>query len=84
MILATINNIDLATPLRSNIKHNNALLTDKANKCGLDFSKAVVINNKEEYINESKKPILRQHEFEELKGKDIVVKIYRTISTYEI
>ena len=74
MILATINNIDFAIPLRSNIKHNNALLTDKVNKCGLDFSKAVVITDKEEYIDQNKKPILRQHEFDELKGKDHIVK----------
>lgn len=74
MILATINNIDFAIPLRSNIKHNNSLLTDKVNKCGLDFSKAVVIKYKERYINTSTKPILRQNEFNELKGKEFIIK----------
>lgn len=72
MVLATIDNIDFAIPLRSNIKHNNSLLTDKLNNCGLDFSKAVVIKNKERYINTMEKPILRQNEFEALKGKDII------------
>lgn len=74
MILATINNIDFVILLRSNIKHNKALLTNKVNKCGLDFYKSVVITDKEEYVDENKKPILRQHEFDELKVKYHIVK----------
>lgn len=74
MVLATINNIDFAIPLRSHIKHDNVLWTDKANNCGLDFSKAVVIVDKLKYINYSIVPFIRQNEFNSLKGKEYIVK----------
>jgi protein AbiQ len=75
MALATINNVDFAIPLRSNIKHANVLWTDKSNNCGLDFSKAVIIMNKPQYIDNSTTPTIRQNEFNSLKGKDHIVKI---------
>lgn len=74
MALATINNIDFAIPLRSHIRHDNVLWTDKANKCGLDFSKAVIILDKLKYIDNSTTPLIRQNEFNSLKGKEHIVK----------
>ena len=70
MVLATVDNIDFAIPLRSNINHPNVIWTDKANNCGLDLSKAVVINDKGKYIDSTKNPIIRQNEFNALKGKE--------------
>lgn len=74
MALATIKNLDFAIPLRSHIKHCNVLWTDKENKCGLDFSKAVVIADKLKYIDWATLPYIRQNEFNLLKGKDYIVK----------
>ena len=56
-----------AIPMRSNINHEHTIWTDKANKCGIDFTKAVVINNPAEYIS-SIKPHIRPNEFEVLKS----------------
>ncbi len=38
-----IDGIQFAIPLRSDIRHPHVFWTDKANNCGVDFSKAVVI-----------------------------------------
>ena len=67
-----INGILFAIPLRSNINHQNVLWTDKSSKCGLDFSKAVVIR-KAEYIDVTRKPHIRQNEFDALRGKEYLV-----------
>lgn len=56
-----------AIPMRSNINHEHTIWTDKANKCGIDFTKAVVIDNPAEYIS-SIKPHIRPNEFEVLKS----------------
>ena len=53
--------------MRSNINHEHTIWTDKANKCGIDFTKAVVIDNPAEYIS-SIKPHIRPNEFEVLKS----------------
>ena len=45
-VYINLNGVDFAVPMRSNITHKYVFWTDKANKCGLDFSKAVVITNK--------------------------------------
>lgn len=59
-----IDNHIFAIPLRSHITHKYALLTDKQNQCGLDFSKAVLITDYERYIDKFTKPHIRQNEFE--------------------
>lgn len=56
-----------AVPLRSHISHEHVIWTDKENGCGMDFSKAVVIENPVEYIS-SAKPYMRPAEFEVLKN----------------
>jgi len=70
MAWATINNVDFAIPLRSNIKHGYAVWTNKQNHCGLDLSKAVVINDKAKYIDCVRTAYIRQDEFDSLRGKE--------------
>lgn len=74
MVLATINNIDFAIPLRSNIKHNHVVWTDKQSRCGLDLSKALVITDKNKYIDTTTQPHIRQNEFDALRGKEHFIK----------
>ena len=60
LLLLELNGLLYALPLRSHIKHKYAFLTDKINKCGVDYSKALVITD-ENYID-SKKPFIRNNE----------------------
>lgn len=73
-----------AVPLRSHIKHPHVLWTDKENGCGLDFSKAVVVL-KDEYIDKTKKPHIRQNEYDVLRGKEHLIqqKLQQYINTYK-
>lgn len=59
-----------AVPMRSHIRHPHAFLTDKENRCGVDYTKAVVITDEERYIDAQKQPHLRQNEFDALRGKE--------------
>ena len=54
-------------PFRSHIMHEYAYWTDKANHCGLDFSKAVVITDPGKYIDRTNTPFLRPAEYYALK-----------------
>lgn len=56
-------------PLRSHIKHEHVIWTDKANGCGMDFSKAVVIEKPRKYIS-AVDPHIRPDEFKVLKRID--------------
>lgn len=82
MLLIKIDGVTWAIPLRSNINHKYVVWSDKEHKCGLDLSKAVVIED-EKYISK-RNPTLRQNEFNELKGKDHIIctKMKRYIDTY--
>ncbi|RKI40983.1 hypothetical protein D7V86_10715 [bacterium D16-51] len=83
-VYVEIDDVRYAIPLRSDIHHPYVLWTDKANNCGVDFSKAVVIS-KESYIDSSVEPHLRQKEFDALRGKDyrIKVKMEKYIEKYK-
>lgn len=48
-----------AIPFRSHIRHRHAFFTDAKNKCGIDYSKAVVVD-KPEYIDQQVRPHLRR------------------------
>ena len=74
MAIASFNNIDFAIPLRSNIRHDHVVWTDKPNRCGLDLSKSIVITDKNKYIDNTAKPIIRQNEFDALRGKEHFIK----------
>jgi len=61
--------IDFAIPFRSNINHTHVFWTDKQNRCGVDFSKAVVIEDIK-YIDAIGKPYIRPNEYKALIGRD--------------
>ena len=64
-----INGILWAIPLRSHITHDNVIWTDKDNECGIDLSKAVVIEKPKQYISNIK-PHIRPEEFKVIKKLD--------------
>lgn len=72
-VCVEIDGVQYAIPLRSDIHHPHVLWTDKANHCGVDFSKAVVIKD-DDYIDMTVEPRLRQNEFDALRGKDYKIK----------
>jgi protein AbiQ len=72
-IQVKVNNQLFCIPLRSNISHQHVLWTDRANKCGLDFSKAVIIIDSQKYIDNLRQPIIRQNEFDTLRGKEHII-----------
>lgn len=80
-----INDVLFCVPMRSNINHPHVFWTDKERKCGLDFSKAVAIKDKERYLNKVMKPFVRTIEFDALRGKDFIVKqkMIKYISDYK-
>lgn len=66
-------NAKFAVPLRSNIEHPHAFFTNKREKCGVDFSKAVVVTDPE-YIDDTKTAFLRPDEYNRLRGKEYRLK----------
>lgn len=73
MFTIKIDAIEFAIPFRSNINHPHAFFTDKANRCGIDYSKAVVIT-KDSYVDKVSTVTLRQNEFNVLKQNEHVVR----------
>lgn len=68
-----INGTLFAIPLRSHINHPHVLWTDKENRCGVDFSKTVVLV-KPDYIDASRAPHIRPREFDALRGKEHIIR----------
>lgn len=60
------------------------LWTDEENRCGLDFSKAIVLT-KPKYIDRSRKPYIRPNEFNSLRGKERIIemKMEQYIAAYK-
>lgn len=65
-IQVVVDGVLWAIPMRSHISHGYAIWTDKAQDCGIDFTKAVAICKPEEYIS-GEKPYIRPNEFAVLK-----------------
>lgn len=84
IITVVINGVLFGVPLRSNINHPHVLWTDKPNRCGVDFSKAVVIADADNYIDSARSPYIRPNEFQALKGKDFIIeqKLKKYIADY--
>ena len=74
LILVTIGANRFAIPLRSHIAHPYAYITDKARRCGADYTKAVVITDEARYIDRTRKPYIRPEEFDALRGKEYRIK----------
>lgn len=72
-VILSIDGIKYAVPMRSNINHPHSYLTDRENKCGLDFSKTIIITD-EKYIDKTKTPYIRPNEFNALRGKEYRIK----------
>lgn len=75
LLLLTIDGLNYAIPFRSHITHNYAFFTNKEKKCGIDYTKAVIITKKE-YIQEfyEGKPIrIRKEERKALFGQKHVI-----------
>ena len=68
-IQIVLNGVTWAIPLRSHIDHPHVIWTDKANGCGIDFSKAVVVAKPRQYISNTQ-PHIRPEEFKVLKQLD--------------
>ena len=70
VIFITVGTTQYAIPMRSHISHPYAYLTDKKNRCGVDYTKAVVVENRERYIDQTRRPYVRPNEFDALRGKE--------------
>jgi protein AbiQ len=74
-----------AIPLRSHIRHEHVIWTDKSNGCGIDFSKAVAIIEPDKYIS-AETPYIRQNEFAVLKRINkytVIQKMQQYIKAYQ-
>ena len=82
-VLVYSGSLCFAIPMRSHIAHPYAFMTDQANHCGLDYSKAVVITDEARYLIPSVKKI-RQNEFNAMRGKErmITAGLERYIALY--
>lgn len=82
--ITEINGLKFAVPLRSDITHpQNVLWTNKKQKHGLDFTKAVLILD-DEYID-NKKVSIRKDEYKHLLGKEqrVKEKMMKCIADYK-
>lgn len=62
--------VTFAVPLRSHIRHEYAVFTDKEKTKGLDLTKAVVVNDVAKYIDTETKVYIKNEEHKALKGKE--------------
>lgn len=79
VLLVEIEGKTWGLPFRSGIKHQHAFWTNRNEHCGIDYSKAVVIES-ECFIDASRTPHLRQNEFEALRGQEF--NIYKGFLAY--
>ena len=70
VVFVTVGEQQFAIPMRSHITHPHAFLTDKEKRCGVDYTKAIVVLDEEKYLDSTKKPHIRPNEFDALRGKE--------------
>lgn len=70
VVFISVGERTFAIPMRSHIRHPHAFLTDKVNRCGVDYTKAVVITDEARYIDPVNQPHIRSNEFDALRGKE--------------
>lgn len=73
VILLQINNVNVAIPFRSHIKHKYAFFTNKKVLAGLDYTKSVVVDLDID-IDLSRKAFIRPEEYKNLLGKDYEIR----------
>lgn len=56
VVFISVGERTFAIPMRSHIRHPHAFLTDKVNRCGVDYTKAVVITDEARYIDPVNQP----------------------------
>lgn len=84
-IQVEIDGVLWAIPMRSHIGHEHVIWTDKANGCGIDFSKAVAISKPDKYIS-TQTPYIRPNEFAVLKKINkhtVVQKMQQYMKAYQ-
>jgi protein AbiQ len=74
LLVLNINGEEWGIPMRSGISHHYCFWTNKAEKRGVDYSKAVLISDKK-FIDETRKPHIRKDEFEALRGKEHILEV---------
>ncbi len=72
MIKITLNGLDFALPLRSNVRHNYVFWTDKAKNLGVDYSKAVLIPDST-FIDNTNPVMINSFEYAILKGNERII-----------
>ena len=82
-----IDGVEFAIPLRSHIDHNDYFFTGystEGDKCGIDYSKAVIITDKNRYL-ESTTVKIRKSEYMMIVGKEHLIKkgFLKYIKTYK-
>ena len=84
IVLVRAMGYDFAVPFRSHIKHNYAFWTDRKNDCGLDYSKAMIVDV-DRHVQLDSRPVIRKNEFKALVGKDTEVEngLARYIQIYK-
>lgn len=74
MCIVEIGNLYFAIPIRHHIKHKYAIFTDKNKTQGLDLSKAVIIIDREKYIEKTKTAYISREEFRFLSKRKYFIK----------
>ena len=82
VVFISVGERTFAIPMRSHIRHPHAFLTDKVNRCGVDYTKAVVITDEARYIDPVNQPHIRSNEFDALRGKDMLLALDGEDSPY--
>jgi protein AbiQ len=72
VLLLEVDNLTYAIPLRSHITHGYCHIANASIKSGLDYSKAVIITDKGQYVDPA--PVtIRQNEFDILKQREFLI-----------
>lgn len=85
-VVVNVDGVLWCIPFRSHINHPNVILTDAANRCGIDLSKAVVIVDPQRHIDQSRTPHLRSNEFQVVKSLNpsfVALKMRQYIAKYK-
>jgi protein AbiQ len=74
VLIIKIDNQRWGLPMRSSISHSYCYWTNKEDRCGVDYTKAVLLTD-DNYIDKTNAPHIRESEFEALRGKEYVLEV---------